>query len=857
MPFTVLSAARLLAWVIPGALAAILANGAWAQQNFGTLLSDLANRDRLAIHPNGAYSLLQASSYDRAATTLGAPLNYANADTANFLRSIVVNGQTEYVLMEDTGPGAITRWWMTGGANSTGQLRVYIDGQSTPVLSGRMDQLLSGSSNVFGSGLAFQSRPGIDSGHNLYAPIPYSSSVLVTYRGTVNDLPGWNPPVYYNIDYRKYAPGTAVSSYTASAPTTFNQQLSATNSALTTPAPTGAITASYSTTGQNLAAGQSVTQPLRGTGAIRRLNLKIDGADQAAALRNTFVELTFDGERTVQVPAGQFFGNGESAGASPFNAYGDFYRTVASNGQLTGYWVMPYHSAAEVRVVNRGAQNVTVNLQVDTGNWQWNANSMHFHADYRAEQNIATRGGNGTTDWTYLNVRGRGTYVGDTLAVRNGAGIWWGEGDEKVYVDYLGANGSGNNTLPDHVGTGSEDYYGYAWSHNELFSKPFIAQPLSAGNNAPGRSVNSRVRGLDAIPFDANFKFDMEIWHHASTSVDYGATTYWYGTPGAKSLRVSADLAGDYRAGLNLAEGGIPDRAGDGRWFYLSSSTAEASSAAAQTELLTYGDVGGAGHEGYGGGQNGHNLAAISDQFVFSDGGQNQGIQGGLGYHELAMHPAGNATGTFAGNASRPYAVARWVAGASSAGLANITGSVRDLVNAGDGVDFLIYVDGTLRFFAFGSGATLPEKAFDFDVTLNEGSIVDFVLGNNDQGNLFGDESLVSAMIWTNAAEFLPIEGDFNGDGTLTAADWTALRIHYGADLSRLSRRQSYEVGDINSDFRIDEYDFAGFKSAYEAAHGAGAFAKLLQVPEGDPRVTAALALVAFIGLGGRGFVHR
>ena len=32
---------------------------------------------------------------------------------------------------------------------------------------------------------------------------------------------------------------------------------------------------------------------------------------------------------------------------------------------------------------------------------------------------------------------------------------WWGEGDEKVFVD--------GEKFPSHFGTGTEDYYGYAW----------------------------------------------------------------------------------------------------------------------------------------------------------------------------------------------------------------------------------------------------------------------------------------------------------------------------------------------------------------------------------------------------------
>jgi hypothetical protein len=820
-------------WALAVILAAMFTAVAPAQQNFGTLLEELADRDRLAVHPDGAYTQHQASSYDRRATSLGAPFNYANADTANFIRTTVVGGQTEYVLMEDTGPGALTRWWMTGDSNTTGELRVYIDGQASPILSGQMQNLISGSDALFGESLSFQSRAGVASGHNLYAPIPYSSGVMVTYRGPVNEIPGWNPPVYYNINYRKYQPATNVSSYAANSPSVYSQQVADANAVLATPAVTGNVANTYTVSGQSLAAGQSVSHQVTGNGAIRRLNVKVSGADEAAALKSTYVELVFDGQRTVRVPVGQFFGNGESAGSAAFNTFGDFYRKLEAGGELTSYWVMPFEDAAEVRLVNRGAQNVTVDLEVDSGAWQWDANSMHFHADYRAEENIATRGGNGTTDWTYLNARGRGTYVGDTLSVRNGSGGWWGEGDEKVYVDYLDANGAGHNSQPVHVGTGTEDYYGYAWAHGETFSKPFIAQPIGQGNYSPATTVNSRVRALDAIPFDENFKFDMELWHWNATEVDFGATTYWYGEPGAASLRVAADLAGDYRAGLDLAGGGVPDRAGDGEWVYLSSSMANPSHPAAQTSLLEFGAVGNAGHAGYGGGQNGHNLASISDEFVFDDGQLNDGIQGGPGYHELALQPAGNvAGGPYGGNAARPFAVARWIAGESSAGLANITGSIRDFIASGDGVDFLIYVDGQLKFFAFGSGSTLPERNFDFDVMLTEGSIVDFVLGNNDQGNLFGDESLLSAMIWTDFEEFLPVQGDLDGNGSIGAGDWVALRDHFYADFSTLSRQQAYALGDLNGDLVNDEYDFALFKDAYEAAHGSGSFARLLQAPE-------------------------
>ena len=829
--------------VLAGLMLIICANQAVAQYNFGTLVDEIANRDHLAIHPSGLYSQLQASSYDRRSTSLGAPSSYANADTANFIRTAVINGQTEYVMMEDTGPGALTRWWMTGDNNTNGEIRVYIDGSTTPVWNGRFDDLSD--SSPFGSSLAFQSRPGSASGHNLYAPIPYSQNILVTYRGTVNEQPGWNPPVYYNINYRKYDEAATVTSYNRSAPITHSAKLTATNQALANPGVSGSVTDTHVQSGQTLVAGQSLVQELTGGGAIRRLKVNVAGIDQAAALRSTYLELEFDGQRTARVPVGEFFGNGTSSDSQPYNSYQDFYRRVSETDGLTSYWTMPFQDVASVKLVNLGSAPVTIDLEVDSGNWTWDNNSMHFHADYRNENLIPTRGGNGTTDWTMLNVRGRGVYVGDTLAIQNRSNAWWGEGDEKIYVDYLDTNGVGNNSQPTHIGTGTEDYYGYAWGHVETFSRPFIAQPISNGNASTGVSVNSRVRGLDAIPFDGSFKFDMELWHWANTEVDLGGTTYWYGEQGAKSLRVAADLGADFRAGLDQGSGNVPDTAGDGQWLYMSASSANPLAPGAQTALLTFGNVGNAGNQGYGGGANGHNLAAISDDFLLVDGELNQGTQGRPGYHELALHPAGNVdSGSWAGQPERPYVVARWIAGDSSAGLANITGSIRNFVDDGDGVDFHIFVDGVEKFTAVSGTSTLPESNYDFDVVLLEGSTIDFVLGNGAANSLFGDESLLSAMIFTDYDEFLPIMGDTNGDGLINSVDWVAVRDNFNGDFSYLSLRAAYANGDLNGDLQNDEYDFALFKQAYERVHGPGSFATMQQVPE-----PAAHALVSVIVL--------
>jgi hypothetical protein len=715
-----------------------------AQYAFDTLLDEMTDRDQLAKFPS-SFSLLQASSHDTSATTLGGPDNFANNDFSKFLGTTTVNGRTEYILMQDTGAGAITRWWMTSSEDGT--VRVYVDGNTTPVIAGGFKTTLA-QNRAFGPKLAFRSLDYVMAGYDLYAPIPYSRSIKITYEGN----PGTNA-TYYNINYRKYAAGTPVTSYAASNPTTYASQIAATNEKLSKPVAAGNISTKHPKSA-TLAAGQATVCDLGGTGAVRQIKLTANGADQAAALRDTYLELTFDGQCTARVPVGQFFGNGDGSSSKPYNAFEDFYRTVASDGTMTSRWVMPYQKAAQIRLVNNGRQNVIVSMQVDSGTWTWDSSSMYFHANIREEARIKTRGGNGTADFRAVTVRGPGVYVGSTLSLRNYSTQWWGEGDEKIYVDYMNADGVGSNAKPVIAGTGSEDYFGYAYAHPNTFTDtPFIAQPMGDGNyRLAGRTVNSRVHALDAVPFNRSFKFDMEVWHSSESQVDYGMITYWYGKPGTAAMRTVADLATDYRPNHNFTtQGGLQRMVGDGQWTYLSSSKANPSTTDAKTAPLSYGSVGDAGNDGYGGGQNKLNLAAISDRFISVAGSNNIGVQGGPGYHELALHPAGtesNMQNPFYGNAAMPFVVARWTAGTSSAGLANINGSIRNLIGGHDSVDFYIYVNGKLKFSAAASGATLPEAYFDIDVQLAKDSVIDFVLGNKGGGDFYGDESLLRANIF-------------------------------------------------------------------------------------------------------------
>jgi len=254
--------------------------------------------------------------------------------------------------------------------------------------------------------------------------------------------------------------------------------------------------------------------------AVTEVRVRLDPRAAPQALRSLVLTASFDGEETVWCPLGEFFGCGPR-----LRPVRDWWRSVTADGLLSARWVMPYARRGELRLVNLGAEPVSASLSVSTAPWQWDERSMLFHANWRRQAPIATRP---YSDWNYLTASGAGTYVGDTLSVFSPAREWYGEGDERIYYD--GA------TCPQHIGTGTEDYYGYAWGMANYFRSPWLSMPerdiLNQGDWR-GYTTTSRLRLLDGLPFDRDLRVDMEIWDWADTQVDYAVGTFWYARPGA------------------------------------------------------------------------------------------------------------------------------------------------------------------------------------------------------------------------------------------------------------------------------------------------------------------------------------
>jgi hypothetical protein len=499
------------------------------------LLNEMTDRNIISEFPSPAFTVSQFSSYDRHSVSPDSAGWFANHDASWFIRQEENNGRREFVMFDAKGPGALVRFWMTFGDKDayTGVIRFYFDGSDKPEIEGPVLDIISGGALVdepLSSSVSPESNY-YQRGHNLYLPIPYSDHLKITYECEALDYEKHSPSVYYNIDYRTYNKNIPVRSFTKKGLDSlstlidkvqnklksFNNTLSKVNNV------------KLDREKGTLASGESFSVSVPGSGAIRKIQLKIDAKDIPQALRSTVLDITFDGERTVWAPVGDFFGTGYK-----ICEYNTLYSSVSEDSTLECNWVMPFSENARVTITNLGDQDVDIlKFHVITKDYIWNKNSMHFGASWHELHKIEsvndedTGDSDGHFDVNFVTLKGEGVYIGSGLTVFNTANAWWGEGDEKIWVD--------NETFPSFVGTGTEDYFGYAWCLPAKFSHFLIAQPDGSGNFNPGMSVNLRYYLLDRIPFKDSLRFDMELWHWIKTTINYAPISYWYMIPGGTS----------------------------------------------------------------------------------------------------------------------------------------------------------------------------------------------------------------------------------------------------------------------------------------------------------------------------------
>lgn len=189
---------------------------------------------------------------------------------------------------------------------------------------------------------------------------------------------------------------------------------------------------------------------LRGPGEIRHIWFTLASRDRRYP-RNVVLRAYWDGSEVpaIETPIGDFFaaGNGMRANVDSIPV------AVSSYGRaLNCYWRMPFRERAVLELENQGTERVSVYFQCE-----WVAldelpdDVLYFHARYRQEYPAKP-----LSPYVVFEGQGAGQYVGTVYSSQNLVASWFGEADDRFYVD--------GEAEPSIVGTGTEDYFNDAWN---------------------------------------------------------------------------------------------------------------------------------------------------------------------------------------------------------------------------------------------------------------------------------------------------------------------------------------------------------------------------------------------------------
>ena len=489
------------------------------------LVKRLTDLEHLATVPAPGEQCVQWSSYDRKSAYDTATGKYVGWDANGDGDGIIRKEDGKLVFAEMEGPGCIWRIW--SAAPKEGHVRIYLDGASEPAVDLPFVGYFDRKNEPFTRSAIVHT---VAMGWNNYTPIPFQKSCKV-----VAD-PGWG--AYYHFTYGLLPKGTKVP--------TFKRDLSAADRAALDQANAILSNCGFGA-GQKRAGEKSWSKEvkadagktaavtkLKGPQAITGIRVKLDLPPSPAdveVLRELALQINWDGEATPSVwaPLGDFFGT-----APGVNCYRSLPLGVGEDGWWYCNWYMPFGNEAQVKLVNDGKVSRNVQFEVTHAPLsQPMAQLGRFHAKWHRDA-FLPREAERWIDWPFLKAEGAGRFVGFMLHVWNPRGGWWGEGDEKFFVD--------GEKFPSTIGTGSEDYFGYAWCCPQLFQNAYHNQTHNDGNNRGQVSVN-RWHIADNIPFQKSFDGCIEKYYKNDRPTLYAGVAYWYVAAGGNDPYRPAPLS--------------------------------------------------------------------------------------------------------------------------------------------------------------------------------------------------------------------------------------------------------------------------------------------------------------------------
>jgi hypothetical protein len=305
---------------------------------------------------------------------------------------------------------------------------------------------------------------------------------------------------------------------------------------------------------ENIPAGERRTLfEVTGAGMINHIWITIAPPPPALNRNDIILRMYWDGSSVpcVEAPLGAFFGQGWDE-SYPFVSLALAAGPREGRG-LVSYFIMPFARGARIEVENDTGMAIEAfyyyvdyvkldRLPPDMG---------RFHAWYNHELTEAASAGEnewailgpqpanttGQANYLIADIQGKGHYVGVNYFVHSPSPMWYGEGDDMIFID-------GEPWPPSLHGTGTEDYFNTSWSPNTLYTHPFYG--YARVNNDVGwlgRTHVYRFHITDPVYFNRSLRFTIEHGHDNNLTLDLASVAYWYQADPHKAFAPVPDRA--------------------------------------------------------------------------------------------------------------------------------------------------------------------------------------------------------------------------------------------------------------------------------------------------------------------------
>ena len=296
--------------------------------------------------------------------------------------------------------------------------------------------------------------------------------------------------------------------------------------------------------------GEKWSVDIPGTGIINHIWFTI--APMHIMRNDLIFRIYWDGRSTpsVESPIAAFFGNGWDE----HYEYATLPLAVGpTNGTgLVSYFQMPFANGARLEIENQSDINIDcIYFYVDYVEMRkLPVGSGRFHAWYNHELTEALPEGetewglvgpmgnnvDGANNYLFADIKGKGHFVGINYYVHSPSTMWYGEGDDMIFID-----GEEKASL---LGTGTEDFFNTSWCPKTLFNHPYYGYArVNNDNGWLGRTHVYRFFVADPIYFEKSLRGTIEHGHNNNLTLDISSVDC--GITSAKEVEFAKELGMD------------------------------------------------------------------------------------------------------------------------------------------------------------------------------------------------------------------------------------------------------------------------------------------------------------------------